>query len=316
MKYKIESLDPENYNELIEIFKEHQLYHQHLKGYPYPKRFDTNITRYESEMEIGEENKEAKTFIVKSQKGDLIGFIGITISKDNRAYIQDLSITKEYRRQGIGRDLLQTSIDWAKQKGTFNFDIHTSVGNEGALELYKSLGFKIIGHTYKKMIQEKKVEYEENKKIQLLKKDEYDQLKNPYEERRKYYGTLDLYPYPEKEKNRTFVEFEKQLIGKKGIVKVVRKEEKIIGYIVYQLEGNNEDIKDIWVTPPYRNNGIGSKLFQEVMEEATAKGVTEFNISTYLGNEKGKRILKNQGFYCTGYNLSIEQNTRIKEREI
>jgi len=50
-----------------------------------------------------------------------------------------------YRRQGIGRSLLQTAVDWARETGVRKLELHVFPWNEPAIALYESFGFEREG---------------------------------------------------------------------------------------------------------------------------------------------------------------------------
>ena len=50
-----------------------------------------------------------------------------------------------YRRQGIGRSLLQTAVDWARETGVRKLELHVFPWNEPAIRLYEEFGFECEG---------------------------------------------------------------------------------------------------------------------------------------------------------------------------
>lgn len=55
-------------------------------------------------------------------------------------------VQKNYQGKGIGSQLIQQLIDWAKSNGiTTRIQLDTRCDNEGAVELYKKFGFEIEG---------------------------------------------------------------------------------------------------------------------------------------------------------------------------
>lgn len=56
-----------------------------------------------------------------------------------RATILNMYTDPEFRRQGIARRLMHTMIDWCRQEGFVNVDLHAS---DKGRPLYESLGFK------------------------------------------------------------------------------------------------------------------------------------------------------------------------------
>lgn len=52
-----------------------------------------------------------------------------------------IAVIKEFWGLGLGRQLMQLIIDWAKQKGLESLQLSVFGGNDKAIALYRSLGF-------------------------------------------------------------------------------------------------------------------------------------------------------------------------------
>lgn len=69
-------------------------------------------------------------------------------------YVDTLVIDPEFRRQGIASSLVEHVVEIAKEKGFNKLALNCEVDNEGALMLYKNLGFNVVtklvlsGHVY------------------------------------------------------------------------------------------------------------------------------------------------------------------------
>jgi ribosomal protein S18 acetylase RimI-like enzyme len=57
------------------------------------------------------------------------------------AYVQELYVVPERRGEGIGRALLDASLDAAREAGAPHIELTTSEGDVEALSLYESSGF-------------------------------------------------------------------------------------------------------------------------------------------------------------------------------
>jgi GNAT superfamily N-acetyltransferase len=58
------------------------------------------------------------------------------------AWIEDMIISQAYRAQGLGRLLLDSALDWAKQKGATRAQLLVDLDNEPALDYYEHLGWQ------------------------------------------------------------------------------------------------------------------------------------------------------------------------------
>jgi ribosomal protein S18 acetylase RimI-like enzyme len=61
--------------------------------------------------------------------------------------LHSMRVAPERQRPGIGRLLTQTAIDWAREQGYESLILDTTVQQEPAIELYRSLGFRVVGNT-------------------------------------------------------------------------------------------------------------------------------------------------------------------------
>jgi ribosomal protein S18 acetylase RimI-like enzyme len=57
------------------------------------------------------------------------------------AYLEELYIVPERRGRGLGRALLETAIDHARERGAAHIELNTSENDVAARTLYESVGF-------------------------------------------------------------------------------------------------------------------------------------------------------------------------------
>jgi len=60
----------------------------------------------------------------------------------NQGYLQRLAVHPDARRQGLGRALGLDGLRWLRRRGVSEAVVNTQLGNEPALALYLSLGFR------------------------------------------------------------------------------------------------------------------------------------------------------------------------------
>ena len=58
------------------------------------------------------------------------------------AYLDNIIVLPEYRRQGVGTALLQAAKEWAKDTGHAYMDAKILVENDTSLKLFQSAGFR------------------------------------------------------------------------------------------------------------------------------------------------------------------------------
>jgi [ribosomal protein S18]-alanine N-acetyltransferase len=88
---------------------------------------------------------KAKSLVfIASIDGNIIGSMVILLRKhiaNARIYI--LNVHPAYRRAGIGKLLMDTSLKFLKDRGYRKITIETGINNQASINLYMSKGFKI-----------------------------------------------------------------------------------------------------------------------------------------------------------------------------
>jgi ribosomal protein S18 acetylase RimI-like enzyme len=62
-------------------------------------------------------------------------------SDASECYLAELYVAPQLRGQGLGRALMETAIEVARDRGADHMDLGTSEGDVAARSLYESLGF-------------------------------------------------------------------------------------------------------------------------------------------------------------------------------
>jgi RimJ/RimL family protein N-acetyltransferase len=57
-----------------------------------------------------------------------------------------LMVAVTYRRRGVGNALLEQAVEWARQAGILNLELHVFPHNEAAIALYERFGFRREGY--------------------------------------------------------------------------------------------------------------------------------------------------------------------------
>ncbi len=76
---------------------------------------------------------------------ELAGQIRVSKHWNTYAYIDDIAVDANYRRQGVGRALIERAIEWAKAKGFSGIMLETQDNNVAACRLYERCGFELCG---------------------------------------------------------------------------------------------------------------------------------------------------------------------------
>ncbi|MFG6117738.1 GNAT family N-acetyltransferase [Thalassobacillus sp. B23F22_16] len=88
-------------------------------------------------------NKEGSVFLIAIVNQELVATGAITRESGQLGRVERMSVKRNYRRQGVGRLMLQ-SIEWyAKAIGYTRLVLETNKDWESALSFYSSNGYKI-----------------------------------------------------------------------------------------------------------------------------------------------------------------------------
>jgi ribosomal protein S18 acetylase RimI-like enzyme len=97
-----------------------------------------------SEEVINEYIKSSIRFIAKSDR-KIVGALLLLMTRPRTMEIMNISVYEDYQNKGIGKRLIDSAIDYAKESKVKVLEIGT--GNPGIIQmmLYQKCGFRIIG---------------------------------------------------------------------------------------------------------------------------------------------------------------------------
>jgi len=90
---------------------------------------------------------------------------------------------------------------------------------------------------------------------------------------------------------------------------IVRSAGRTVGYVVitlgYSIEYGGRDgfIDDFYLVPEVRGQGLGRKLLDFALSQATQLGITTLHLEVESGNESANRLYRSVGFEETGRRL-------------
>ena len=88
--------------------------------------------------------RENAVFLVAEYGGEICGYVGSYYAADE-GYITNVAVEKKMRRCGIGRALIGTLQESAREKALSFLTLEVRVGNLPAIALYEALGFENFG---------------------------------------------------------------------------------------------------------------------------------------------------------------------------
>jgi len=84
-------------------------------------------------------------FLVAENAGRVVGYVIGIMGKDKAAHVISLAVHPDFRRRGIGKELLQKLLEALLERGATHVRLEVENSNEAALALYQKLGFRIMG---------------------------------------------------------------------------------------------------------------------------------------------------------------------------
>ena len=104
--------------------------------------FQTPWPAYAFEQEL-RGNRLAR-YVVARAGEHVVGFAGIWLMVDD-AHVTTFGVHPDWRRQGIGRQLLVNLVELSTAIGARRMTLEVRVSNEAAQALYRGFGFDIVG---------------------------------------------------------------------------------------------------------------------------------------------------------------------------
>jgi streptothricin acetyltransferase len=107
---------------------------------PYQKRYPAEELDYTTYL-----HQPDKAIFLAYAGGQLAGQIIVRKNWNRYAYIEDLVVDAGFRREGVGRALLQHAVTWARAQQLAGVMLETQNNNVAACRLYESGGFQLAG---------------------------------------------------------------------------------------------------------------------------------------------------------------------------
>ncbi len=81
-------------------------------------------------------------FLVAQQDNMIVGYIIFWIRYEDEGHIISIAVDKNYRRKGVGAELVKYAVDIFKKCNVREIKLEVRVGNGGARKFYTNLDFK------------------------------------------------------------------------------------------------------------------------------------------------------------------------------
>lgn len=89
-------------------------------------------------------DREDALYVVAETDGILVGMCGV-INACGDGDVGNVTVEKSFQGKGIAKAMLQTLFMWGQEIGVENYTLEVRAGNQVAINLYESLGFKSEG---------------------------------------------------------------------------------------------------------------------------------------------------------------------------
>ena len=109
------------------------------------KDFNPDLTKQQKGLELLLKNNVTATIqVARNSAGKIIGMVTAqlvisTAQGAASAWIEDMVVDAEYRGCGVGKELLQQTLAWAKTKGATRAQLLVDITNTDALGYYEHL---------------------------------------------------------------------------------------------------------------------------------------------------------------------------------
>jgi len=127
-----------------------------LELYKQPDMDDGHVLAIEEAERIFErmQNYPDYAIYVAELDGQIVGTFALAIL-DNLAHmgvksalVEDVVVSPEFQRHGIGRQMMRSAMALCKEKGCYKLALSSNVKRENAHRFYEKLGFRIQGYSF------------------------------------------------------------------------------------------------------------------------------------------------------------------------
>lgn len=134
-------------DEFLKIWLIHMEYINSIQRFSTPK---ASISIFNESLNKFASKHRATNLFIAKENSNIIGFLQSGIAPNNKyGFISDLHVLENYRRLGIGDNLLTNCLNWFNENKVSTIGLDVTGGNEKALKFYKNHGFDIDNYSLK-----------------------------------------------------------------------------------------------------------------------------------------------------------------------
>ena len=110
----------------------------------YRLEIDTFSIPWSKEAIIKEFENTFANYFIAEEDNQIIGYIGVWKVLEE-GQITNIAVHKDYRRRGIGKELIKTLMNFGREEKIEVFLLEVRKSNEAAKKLYEQMGFTHLG---------------------------------------------------------------------------------------------------------------------------------------------------------------------------
>lgn len=115
-------------------------------GMPKVAPVDRRTKAYGADVSLAEADLASSRLLIAAKDGDkLAGYLLATLGWNGCANVDDIAISRPYRREGIGRRLMNEAVAWAAGLNLRAIRLETQSSNVPACRFYAKYGFVLGG---------------------------------------------------------------------------------------------------------------------------------------------------------------------------
>ncbi len=134
-KIEIKRIDQNEANLVVGLFNQYRIFYGKFSDLGMAKAFiDARLEHNESVIFVALDENKPVGFTQLYPKYSSVRLVKNWI-------LNDLFVDPEYRKKGIGEELIRTAMDFAKGQGSTYVQLETAVDNFTAQSLYEQIGF-------------------------------------------------------------------------------------------------------------------------------------------------------------------------------
>jgi len=141
-KYRIDQGDVDELDMIRPLWE--KLNQMHLELSPYFKSRFKAMSWDERKLKLLKKSQDILfEYIIDNKNERIVGYCISTIEKDDNytGEIDSIYIDEEYRKSGLGKQLVDSAIQWLKSNNIETQKLLVGVGNEQVLGFYKQFDF-------------------------------------------------------------------------------------------------------------------------------------------------------------------------------